>query len=121
MKEQAQHFGVKELDAFYISITLHSASILRDPFLRYCRTIDGRTLAELLGRPDISFQPLYQATEMQLITGWNELWGTPKTSEYALQAGSTFLFACSAVLRALGVSVSRTLFIYKENRCEKRS
>ncbi len=26
------------------------------------------------------------------MSGWNELWGTPRTNEYALDIGSVFLF-----------------------------
>ncbi|MBV9710203.1 MAG: hypothetical protein JO011_04715, partial [Ktedonobacteraceae bacterium] len=27
-------------------------------------------------------------------TGWQELWGTPRAAEYAIESGSVFLFTC---------------------------
>jgi len=28
------------------------------------------------------------------VTGWNELWGTPRPTDYAMEMGSVFLFSC---------------------------
>lgn len=96
LKERAQEVGVKNLKPFfYLSITLHSATILCDPFMRYRQTIDENVLSELLDYPTITFKRIYQATEVQRVSGWNEQWGTPRTSEYAIEMGSTFLFECS--------------------------
>ena len=41
-----------------------------------------------------SFERVYQCVGMQRIGGWNELWGAPRYNDYALETGSTFLFAC---------------------------
>lgn len=84
------------LKPFYFAITLHSPAILRDPLLRYYGTIDEKTLVELLGLPDMSadtFQQVYQTASTRRVTGWNELWGTPRMNEYAIDTGSVFLFA----------------------------
>jgi CRISPR-associated protein Csx10 len=43
-----------------------------------------------------NFTLLYQNAERRRINGWNELWGTPRESEYALETGSVFLFALKA-------------------------
>ncbi|HEY0752691.1 MAG TPA: RAMP superfamily CRISPR-associated protein [Ktedonobacteraceae bacterium] len=95
LRTESVEQGVKGLDAFYFAITLTSATILRDPFLRYQKTLDVATLARLLDHARASFTLIYQATGMQRVTGWNELWGTPRQHDYALEMGSTFLFASS--------------------------
>jgi len=95
MRKRAQEAKVTNLAPFYFAITLRSASILCDPFLRYRRTIDGAVLGELLNSSTITFSRVYQSTGVQRITGWNEVWGTPRTNDYAIEVGSTFLFACS--------------------------
>lgn len=89
---------------FYLAMTLHSASILCDPFLRYYTAIDGALFETLLrpylpqDYPAITWQRIYQATEVYPIHGWNEVWGTPRSIDYALEMGSTFVFACSQAL-----------------------
>ena len=97
LKQQAQAADVKEVHNFYFAITLHSATILCDPFLRYHKTLDVATLRSLLKNvpEDINFTQIYQSTGTKRITGWNDLWGTPRTNDYAIETGSTFLFACS--------------------------
>jgi len=80
------------LKPFYFSLTLHSPVILRDPLLRYCGTINEETLEELLHIPADNFQLIYQAASTRRVSGWNELWGTPRTNEYAIDTGSVFLF-----------------------------
>lgn len=94
---QATKAEVTELDPFYFAITLRSPTILRDAFLRSCSTLDGATLARELQLPEKEklFKSIYQAKEVQRIYGWSELWGTPRPHDYALAAGSTFLFACT--------------------------
>lgn len=42
----------------------------------------------------LELQRVYQQAHLQRITGWQELWGTPKINEYAIEAGSVFLFKC---------------------------
>ncbi len=97
MKQVAREAEVQQLDPFYFAITLQSPLILRDAFLRYSKTIDAKALPTLLEFPapkEYTFRDVYQSVAMQRITGWNELWGTPRPNEYAMEKGSTFLFAC---------------------------
>ncbi len=98
VKQQAQTAGVKRLDPFYFAITLQSPAILCDAFLRYQKTLDPVSLPELLrlsAPPSTyTFHRVYQSVGMQRIIGWNELWGTPRPNDYAIEMGSTFLFAC---------------------------
>ncbi len=77
---------------FYFALTLHSPLILRDALLRYRGTIDSAALVELLGIKD-TFTRLYETAAVCRVSGWNELWGTPRTNEYAIETGSVFLFA----------------------------
>lgn len=109
IKQEMRAAGVQHVDPFYFAITLQSPTILCDAFLRYQRTLDATSLPELLGLTTYTFQGIYQSLGTQRITGWNELWGTPRPTEYAIEMGSTFLFACNqqpgedfiAALRAL--------------------
>lgn len=81
---------------FYFALTLHSPVILRDEMLRYRGSIDARALCGLLGMPEDSagsFELIYQAASARRVMGWNEMWGTPRTNEYAIDTGSVFLFA----------------------------
>ncbi len=100
VKQQAQVAGVQRIEPFYFAITLQSSTILCDAFLRYQKTLSTALLPELLGlsaSADVSaytFRRVYQSVGIQRITGWNELWGTPRPNDYALEPGSTFLFAC---------------------------
>lgn len=96
LKKQAGDAYAGNLDPFYFAITLYSASILCDQFMRYRKSLDGAMLGKMLKHPDITFKRVYQATGMQRVTGWNELWGTPRMNDYALETGSTFLFSCSS-------------------------
>ena len=101
---QARAELVQPRAPFYLAITLHSASILCDPFLRYYSTIDGTLLSTLLEaylpaeHAPIRWRRIYQVSGMQRVNGWNELWGTPKSIDYALEMGSTLLFSCSQEL-----------------------
>jgi len=82
---------------FYFALTLHAPAILRDPLLRYRGSINEEALAELLGNSTFAhenFERIYQAASVQRITGWNDLWGTPRLQEIAIESGSVFLFAC---------------------------
>jgi len=87
--DKAYDLGLKP---FYFALTLHSPVILRDPLLRYRGIINEETLEELLHIPADNFQLRYQAASTRRVSGWNELWGTPRTNEYALDIGSVFLF-----------------------------
>ncbi len=97
-QNQARAAHVKALQPFYFAITLHSPAILCDAFLRYHTTIDAALLPRLLGLSTYEFRGVYQSVGTQRITGWNDLWGTPRTNDHALEMGSTFLFACSHML-----------------------
>ncbi len=90
-----------QLKPFYFALTLHSPAILRDDLLRYRGTIDTETLVKLLGLPDDSayvFTLIYQAASTKRVTGWNELWGTPRMNEFAIDTGSVFLFSSAVAL-----------------------
>jgi len=96
LKKRAQDSHVVSIDPFYFAITLYSASILCDQFLRYRKSLDVVMLSKMLNQPGIRFKRVYQATGIKSISGWNELWGTPRMNDYALETGSTFLFSCSS-------------------------
>ncbi len=102
LRKVAQHwFPVGKynlaLKPFYFAVTLHSPLILRDSLLRYAGALDKQTLAALLDlpadTPEDTFELLYQSASTRRVTGWNELWGTPRTNEYAIDTGSVFLFS----------------------------
>ncbi len=84
----------KFLRNYFFAITLHSPLILNDEFLRYRGTIDANVLEELLGMHVEGLEQVYQNTSIKQIMGWQELWGTPRANEYALDTGSVFLFCC---------------------------
>lgn len=85
---------------FYFALTLHSPAILLDSLLRYRGSINEEALAESLSssktaKEDFSkedFKLIYQTASVQRITGWNDLWGTPRLQELAIESGSVFLF-----------------------------
>lgn len=81
-----------DLSPFYFALTLHSPVILRDDLLRYRGSINEEALAELLKLPADQFSLLYQSASVRRVTGWNEIWGTPRTNEIAIETGSVFLF-----------------------------
>lgn len=54
---------------------------------------------------------------MQRVNGWHELWGTPKSIDYALEMGSTFLFSCS---QALDDALARALQTLEEESIGRR-
>ena len=94
VKQQAQAAKVRHIAPFYFAITLQSPTILCDAFLRYQKTLDAASLPEMLGLSTYTFRRIYQSIGIQRIAGWNELWGTPRPNSYAIEMGSTFLFAC---------------------------
>src|SRR5262249_13977871 len=89
---------------FFFTLTLYSPAILRDPLLRYRGSIDEKTLYELvmdlpvdnINLPADNIELIYQNASTRRITGWNELWGTPRVNEFAIDTGSVFLFAFKA-------------------------
>src|SRR6266516_569394 len=90
---EAEKHKVAVPKSFYFALTLHSPAILQDKCLRYRGSIDPIALAELTGLPSDPFTLVYQSAGMRRVTGWNELWGTPKTNEYAIETGSVFFFS----------------------------
>lgn len=97
-KGQARQAEIKEQIPFCFALTLYAPAILRDASGRYRTGLDGATLGELLAYPRDTFKRIYQATSSRRITGWNEIWGTPRSSDYALETGSVFLFASAQEL-----------------------
>ncbi|HVB24684.1 MAG TPA: RAMP superfamily CRISPR-associated protein [Ktedonobacteraceae bacterium] len=96
LREQARPFDIQVPDGFYFAVTLHSPVILCDDLLRYEGTLSAKRLAQLVNE-SISvdtFKRVYQAASVRRVTGWNELWGMPKTNEFAIEIGSVFLFSC---------------------------
>lgn len=83
------------LHNYFFTVTLHSPLILSDEFLRYRGTIDASVLEELLEMPVEGLERVYQNTSIKQIMGWQELWGTPRANEYAIDTGSVFLFRCN--------------------------
>ena len=119
MHKVAQDSGVENLDPYYFAVTLQSPLILRDPFLRYQRSIDTASLSKLLGASasKYTFERVYQSVETQRISGWNELWGTPRSNDYAMEMGSTFLFACK---QQPGSDLLQALHTLEVNGCGER-
>jgi CRISPR-associated Csx10 family RAMP protein len=106
-------------DSFYFALTLHSPLILCDGLLRYRGTIDEDVLQELLG-PGYQISGLkriYQAASVSRVTGWQEMWGLPRTNEYAIDTGSVFLFECT---QPLDEEVMHRLFDLEEQGAGKR-
>lgn len=81
-----------ELSSFYFALTLHSPAILHDAWLRYRGSINAEALGELLKSSADQFSLIYQSASTRRVTGWNDLWGTPRTNEIAIEIGSVFLF-----------------------------
>ncbi len=115
--EQAKTFALADISPFYFALTLYSPLILYDSQLRYQGRICGETLAELAGTSTSKFDLIYQAASVRRVMGWNELWGTPRTHDYAIETGSVFLFSCSA---APDDAVLRSLFDLEEQGIGQR-
>ena len=92
-----------ELESFYFVLTLHSPAILCDELLRYRSTIDKELLAQMIGlqEEENPFEVLYQSASTSRITGWNELWGTPRANDIAIDSGSVFLIESKKPLEDL--------------------
>ena len=94
LKDRAKASNVQvDQGRFYFTITLHSPAIIRDHLLRYRGIINESVLDELSNIPAKNFEMIYYTASTRRVTGWNELWGTPRTNEYAIENGSTFLFS----------------------------
>ncbi len=97
--EQANCFEINALrHSYFFALTLHSPLILQDELLRYKGSVCAETLKELLNVPMPEFAQIYQTASIQRVTGWQDMWGLPRTNEYAIETGSVFLFACSSPL-----------------------
>jgi CRISPR-associated protein Csx10 len=98
IQARAAEFQLKHLpERYFFSLTLHSPLLLLDDLLRYQSCLDDETLQVMLAPhmlPDL--QLLYHASALKRITGWSEIWGTPRAQEYAIDTGSVFLFTCSS-------------------------
>jgi CRISPR-associated protein Csx10 len=119
LRKQAQRYNLGGLeDTFFFTLTLHSPLILCDELLRYRGNIDVSILVEELLKCSVpGLQRIYQNARVRRITGWQELWGTPRTNEYAIEAGSVFLFACKP---RPGNEVYKALFDLEERGAGKR-
>lgn len=95
----AQAGGLQtDLKPFYFALTLHSPVILYDEYLCYQQSINEKTLVERTGFLAETFKLVYQAASLRRVSGWNDLWGTPKPNEYAIDTGSVFLFSSTQAL-----------------------
>jgi CRISPR-associated protein Csx10 len=101
LQDEAKRYQREHMrEAYYFALTLHAPVILNDELLRYRGTIDAETLKDLLtphttsDLKELDLWCVYQQAHVQRITGWQVLWGTPKTNEHAIEAGSVFLFKC---------------------------
>jgi CRISPR-associated protein Csx10 len=106
-KIKAVEIGTEDIkkleEQFFFALTLHSPVILTDEFLRYRSRVDAAVLCEIFdvayndqSEPTNAYnlKSLYSNFSNRRITGWQELWGTPRTNEYAIETGSVFLFQC---------------------------
>jgi CRISPR-associated protein Csx10 len=93
LRKRMGDMPANEDDRFYFALTLHSPVILRDDLLRYRGTICGEVLASYAKLPSKTLRQIHQVASVERVTGWSELWGTPRTQECAIATGSVFLFA----------------------------
>jgi len=94
LREHMGYAPANEDDRFYFALTLHSPVILRDDLLRYQGTISGEVLETYakVSSEGLHLRQIHQVASQERVTGWNELWGTPRMQEYAIATGSVFLF-----------------------------
>ncbi|HWS84702.1 MAG TPA: hypothetical protein VN207_10640, partial [Ktedonobacteraceae bacterium] len=78
---------------------------------------DTDTLQELLDCTIPKLECIYYAASLRRVTGWQELWGTPRTREFAIESGSVFLFACSS---PPDQTLLKALFALEEHGMGKR-
>lgn len=118
LRGQANHFNLSGPgNMFFFALTLHSPLILCDELLRYRGNVDVSSLEKLLGCSIPGLERIYQNARIRRITGWQELWGVPRTNEYAIEAGSVFLFACTP---RPDDTVYKALFALEEQGAGKR-
>lgn len=117
LRQSAAHFEVQPTHPLYIALTLHAPTLLYDELLRHAGIISGEQLATLTGQSADTFTLLYHSAETRRVMGWQELWGLPRMQEYALDAGSVFLFA---VTRPLDETLAQVLFTLEEQGIGQR-
>jgi CRISPR-associated protein Csx10 len=125
LHDQAAVFGPSGLDNnFYFALTLHSPLILCDELLRYRGTINQDVLQDLLGSDSKipGLKRIYQTASVSRVTGWQEMWGLPRTNEYAIDTGSVFLFECTKPSheKTLNEELVQRLFKLEEQGIGKR-
>jgi CRISPR-associated protein Csx10 len=84
--------------------------------LRYEGTISEKRLASLTGISANTFKLLYHSASMRRVMGWQDLWGLPRMHEYAIDAGSVFLFTAAQPLDEL----AQALFTLEEQGIGQR-
>lgn len=119
LRARAADFGLQNLPyGYFFALTLHSPLLLCDDLLRYQSRIDVPALQQALPPHILSgLTLLHAASTMERVTGWQEIWGTPRMREYAIASGSVFLFACSTPPDA---ECLRALFTLEEQGMGKR-
>ncbi|QBD78669.1 hypothetical protein EPA93_22845 [Ktedonosporobacter rubrisoli] len=139
-------YGFKELETrYFFALTLHSPLILANDSLSYRGSLDEQTVADLLGNRarawsdeeakqrlckkleelrahledySKSLKLEYYAASIRRITGWQDLWGMPRTNELAIDTGSVFLFSLPAP--ALDADILRALYQLEAQGAGKR-
>lgn len=134
VKTQLQNFDTKlretvkpfdlPLEPFYFALTLHSPAILSNGYQGYSTSIEGRTLLQeektlesILGLDKNTLKRVYQFSSTRRVTGWNELWGTPRANEIAIDTGSVFLFSCN---KELDENLTQALYQLEEEGIGRR-
>jgi CRISPR-associated protein Csx10 len=95
LRTKAGAYQARTPAACYFAVTLTSPAILRDAHFRHQQSLDAFTLEQALKLAPRTLTRLYQVTGLVRVQGWNELWGTPRPVDFALEVGSVFLFASS--------------------------
>jgi CRISPR-associated protein Csx10 len=118
-KALRERAGTAAHHPFYIALTLHAPVILQDELLRYEGIISGERLRVLAGLPEEEkpFELLYHSASMRRMMGWQELWGLPRAHEYAIDAGSVFLFS---LRQPLDETLAQALFTLEERSIGQR-
>lgn len=117
LRERMEYPPANEDDRFYFALTLHSPVILRDDLLRYQGTISGEVLATHAKLSSETLRQIHQVASLERVTGWNELWGTPRTQECAIATGSVFLFVST---EKVGKELLNKLFDLEEQGIGER-
>ena len=118
LQEKAAAFNV-QTSPFYFALTLHSPAILCNEWQGYYTTINEGILERMLPESEQNMLKLiYQFSSARRVTGWNELWGTPRANELAIDTGSVFLFACH---KPLDNTLTEALYRLEEQGIGRRT